>query len=137
MLEPQQAPLLPPGQQHGEPHMVRARPQVRSNPFLQLQQRHWMVAGSLQGRAPVLVRVEPPVADEPRQGVQQQGLARLRPCLAEEPPPLAVLRRLDRPGDLAFHGRGGYLACRSAALAAWYPHMPWTPPPGGVEAEQR
>ena len=26
---------------------------------------------------------------------------------------------------------------RSAARAAWYPHIPCTPPPGGVEAEQR
>jgi hypothetical protein len=26
---------------------------------------------------------------------------------------------------------------RSAACAAWYPHIPCTPPPGGVEAEQR
>jgi len=25
----------------------------------------------------------------------------------------------------------------SAAMAAWYPHMPCTPPPGGVAAEQR
>jgi hypothetical protein len=25
---------------------------------------------------------------------------------------------------------------RSAARAAQYPHMPWTPPPGGVELEQ-
>ncbi len=25
----------------------------------------------------------------------------------------------------------------SAARAAWWPHMPWTPPPGGVEEEQR
>jgi hypothetical protein len=24
----------------------------------------------------------------------------------------------------------------SALEAAWNPHMPWTPPPGGVEAEQ-
>ena len=25
---------------------------------------------------------------------------------------------------------------RSAVPAAWYPHIPCTPPPGGVEAEQ-
>lgn len=25
----------------------------------------------------------------------------------------------------------------SAARAAWYPHIPCTPPPGGVEDEQR
>ena len=25
----------------------------------------------------------------------------------------------------------------SAARAAWSPHMPWTPPPGGVDDEQR
>ncbi len=34
--------------------------------------------------------------------------------------------------------RFGYFAkfCRKAARAAWKPHMPWTPPPGGVELEQ-
>jgi len=26
---------------------------------------------------------------------------------------------------------------RKAASAAWKPHMPWTPPPGGVEAEHK
>ena len=25
----------------------------------------------------------------------------------------------------------------AALLAAWWPHIPWTPPPGGVEEEQR
>ena len=28
-------------------------------------------------------------------------------------------------------------ARRSSASAALWPHIPWTPPPGGVEAEQR
>ena len=26
---------------------------------------------------------------------------------------------------------------RRADRAAWYPHIPWTPPPGGVDEEQR
>jgi hypothetical protein len=38
------------------------------------------------------------------------------------------------------HGRlnpiVGHRRSRSATLAAEYPHMPWTPPPGGVDAEQ-
>jgi hypothetical protein len=45
-------------------------------------------------------------------------------------------------GDFVWHRQDDtqasvHLSRRSAALAARCPHMPWTPPPGGVDDEQR
>ena len=39
-----------------------------------------------------------------------------------------------RPGSPSRYRRASH---RSASRAAWTPHMPWTPPPGGVDDEHR
>jgi len=48
---------------------------------------------------------------------------------------LVAGRRRARNGQRAEGGTAPKVA--SAARAAWNPPMPWTPPPGGVDAEQR
>lgn len=53
----------------------------------------------------------------------------------------AHLRAGNRQAILTPSTRGpkapAHRARRNAAFAAWNPHMPCTPPPGGVEDEQR
>ena len=46
------------------------------------------------------------------------------------------LRRPDHSGGRAHKDATIPNERRSADLAAWYPHIPWTPPPGGVDDEQ-
>ena len=64
----------------------------------------------------------------------------LRPLMQRLLVPAAYLpaaRGLDHYAASAGTDEPDQSRCRSTAPAACQPHMPWTPPPGGVEAEHR
>ena len=56
--------------------------------------------GPFEGRAPLVLAFQASIAKEPRGAVHDERLTSASPRLAEEAPPLALLGRLDGPGDL-------------------------------------
>ena len=62
-------------------------------------------------------------------GKRRQALRLAPPSPRRSPPTSRRSWPTDRPGQRR--------RTRSAERAAWPPPMPWTPPPGGVAAEQR
>src|ERR1044071_1660313 len=49
----------------------------------------------------------------------------------------SVAQGLASPQPRSDCQEAGLKQSRIAASAAWKPHIPWTPPPGGVDEEQR